>query len=123
MFGPVMRVSSIFSGIGTEMAATAILSDHYAAGDGPSLTFEHTCAFEVRKAARDVLTAREFGAVFGDLFELLPGALRTWIETGGHSLEALQKAIVTARPTVAHMALCRRAGRSVEVCLGSKMVS
>ena len=122
VFGETVRISSMFSGIGTESCATAILGRHYGTAPGLNPTFHHTCAFETRKAARDVLVAGSHGAVFGDIFGLLPLALRSWIDNGSHTFGSLQARIIEARPVVSRKAFCYRAETEVEVLLGDIVV-
>ena len=60
--------------------------------------------------------------MFGDIFSLLPIALRAWIDTGNHPFLRLQARIIDARPEVSRKAFRYRAGADAAVVLGDIVV-
>ena len=117
-----VRIASMFSGIGTEVCASAMLEDHLCVDGQEGPTFVDTCTFEVRKAARSALQEMSSCALFGDILSLLPETLQAWVREGGHSLELLKRRIFDSRPAVARTMFCHRSGTMVDVDLGSILV-
>ena len=65
-----LSVSSVFSGIGTELVVVELLR-RFPPAFGFS-DFTHTCAFDCDQPCREVLTGMHPGCVFGDLLSLVP---------------------------------------------------
>ena len=112
-----LRLSSVFSGIGSESAALGLLL-HSAPADRTIPTV-HSATFELRRAARDTLRVLSDCPLFGDLMDLLRPRVRKRVcQKDPPSSDELERLIIGEQVLLAHEAWCHRAGRFVTIDLG-----
>ena len=118
-----LRLSSIFSGIGSEHFVAKMLLHSYSQSSTIPLKLEHTCTFEISKHARDVLALTSDCPLFGDVLSLLPPTVLAWARKRDRTVDELKRAIVLDRPLLAFSSHCYRTGVDVEVDLGDVVIS
>ena len=118
-----LRISSIFSGIGSEMRVSQMLIDHFNTDGATPYSVSHTCSFEISKAARDVLRLTSTCPLFGDLCSLLPPSVRAWTASRPRSFRQLKNMIIDEKLRLLHNSYCSRAETLVNIDLGDILVS
>ena len=114
-----LKVSSVFSGIGSEMAALNLLLHEHEPGDVAPFAIVHSATFELRAAARDTLLSLSDCPLFGDLMELLPLDVKSLVcHKDPPSPSVLEKLIIGNQVALSPDAWCYRLKRRVIICMG-----
>ena len=118
-----LRISSMCSGIGSEMRVSRMLIDHSNTVGATLYSVFHTCSFEISKAARDVLRLTSTCPLFGDLCSLLPPSVRAWTASRPRSFRQLRRVIIDEKLRLLHNSFCFRAEAHINIDLGDILVS
>ena len=117
--GQPLKVSSVFFGIGSEIAALNLLFHEHEPGDVAPFAIVHSATLELRAAARDTLQSLSDCPLFGDLMELLPFDVKSLVcHKNPPLLSVLEKLIIGNQVALSLDAWCYRLKQRVTICMG-----
>ena len=118
-----LRISSVFSGIGSEQKVASMLLRHMVPHAGGLYRVVHTASFELLQSARDILRCTSPCPLFGDVTLLLPDHIRIWANKPDMSIERLKERIVDGCIQLRTSVYCYREQRERFVDMGDIVVS
>ena len=118
-----LRISSLFSGICSELRVAEMLIDHLTNLDDVGYKVHHMCTFEISKAARDVIRLASKCPLFGDLCSVLPDDVYAWVKAKPRSVSQMRKLIITDQLMLRTHAYCYRSLSYELISLGDIVIS